>query len=367
MRYLLGFLLFIISNPAVAEECSQVLRDGTKKSSNWSNNFVSTQIAYSLFQSSDMTNRQESKASEWGISYGPWSANNKRSKSLNEAYNRQLSKLNINYLNDTQQVQGAISSGDSIVVDAWLACMKNKQGLVAYFLNTSAKSATLVIKWVRDPSDPDAASSTTLKNTVTFPSWMVPVETDGPRCWKIPTSRNSRNGDGLIDVGGCSVRFDLDPTQFRESAHMRIDTYRGGAEVFLPPRVRYLEESRTVLAEGFVDVPVVHNWVGVLGSTLHKMNQADVDEGWIFDPTSFLNGSSSVGSVSLHKKWGRSCGGLLPTDTDVEEKNPVTVTDNEVLIGARGMFRHHGTPREFLKCKLTGSIRMFRIREIPII
>ncbi|QDC38695.1 hypothetical protein [Sphingobium fuliginis] len=364
MYRLLAVAVLFVSNPALAEECSDVLKDGTRESATWSNNFVSTQIAYSLLQSSDETQRQQEKASEFGLSYGPWSANSKSSKSLAEAYKRQLKKVNLVYLNEAQQINGAKSAGDLTITNAWLKCMQGRQGLVAYFLPETGTSATLFLKWVRDPNDPQSPPETKLRNTISFPDWMKPIEVDGPRCWKIYSSVGGREGDGIIDVGGCNVSFALDPQHSKKPVSMRIDTYRGGADVFLAPRIRYVEEEKVVKVEALIAVPVVHNYIGVEQAGDFNMSQEDVDAGWIIDPTSFVGGTSSIHSVSLHKKWARSCGAVSPTEEKSKRKNnPFLISDHHVSIGAYGLYRHHGTPGEHLTCKVTGTVRMFRVRE----
>jgi hypothetical protein len=228
MYALVTFAGFAANTPAHAA-CDDVLQNGTFQDVKYRQNDYFQQIIYSRFMRSTYESSKTDVSGGFGVPIGE-AVMGKADYSQKE-YNEKKSSLDRTYLNQitqSREIDVALASGDSVIVNAWKACMLQQGGPEIRF---EAQSPTEVLATLEFFSAPN--TSTTLANDVPLPAGST--VTSGGECLKAGTILQARIG--------CAATIVLPSAS--TTLFVAVNTNNGPATAYLPRRMNLMDERRT--------------------------------------------------------------------------------------------------------------------------
>ena len=142
---IVGALTLLTAQPAAAltsqEACSDILQNGTFQTARYRQNDYFQQIIYSRFISSTYESSQTDTAAGFGIPLGEAvMGSGSYSRGEYDARKAQIQSTFLNVVQQSREVDVALTSGDTAVIDAWKQCMIKRGGGVS--MRFEAASAT---------------------------------------------------------------------------------------------------------------------------------------------------------------------------------------------------------------------------------
>lgn len=214
---------------AAQQSCASVLAQGTFQTTKYRENDYFRRIIYSRFLQSTYQSSKTDKDAGFGVPVGEIVIGGDYSE---ETYNTKKSQIDRTYLNDvtsTREIDFALSTGDSTIVNAWKACMKNAGGGPQIRLEVlSPTEARAVVSFF-------SATGTRMRLT---------NDVDIPAGARVTNNRACLRRGTSVDAGTeCIATITLPRATTTWSPAIRTQN-NGSAAAYLPARVTLTRESR---------------------------------------------------------------------------------------------------------------------------
>ena len=346
------FVLLGVNVTAVIaqEKCSDVLKDGTFSSEKRKDNFYLQQIIFSRFLSSTFESSKDTTGLGGTVPLGEIVIGGKYTR---DQYNEKKEEITEEYLKQittSREIDVALTSGDSTIVNAWKSCMTNRGGLSLRFEPVSNTEVFAVVEWFGVAG----FNETTLDRTIEPPAGIRISE--GADCFK--------NGKNLVNSLPCRATI-IVPDAFTTWA-VSLSAERGSVQSFMPARVRSKVETdnyvfdmgsvkpgpnETLIAELDKDNLFTRAYrANVPVSRTVRLTEAQKKAGWSFVPSS--------AKVILNKRRALDTNGCELTAQEVDS--------NSFTYGLRVWGRTYGDgARSTATCDVTPFIKMTRTIWVP--
>lgn len=288
MRKFLGGVAMIsltalfVTPVAAQDRCADVLRDGTIKLENYSENSYVRQILIRRFLNSNYESSKKDMSASATVPVGEIIMGGKYS---NSDYNRKKRVLQSYFSSDmteAREIDVAISSGDETIVGAWNDCMKKRnQPLVVRIEQQGAKRAELTIEYAGSGN-----GTTRLQRDVRLPAG-VSIESGGEHFKR-----------GARFIANTPRKIVLIMKDAITPVSVNVSTGAGDAVAYLPPRLRFFRLSRPLAIDnlrskrkgrGGQDAIRTYTLYGI-GSNPNNINLDAISfgsgpeaDGWFFD------------------------------------------------------------------------------------
>ena len=303
-------LAFGLTSQAALANCDAILQDGVDQAVQFRSSESFDLAVYKEFLSSTYSSSKSSKSLGLGIPIGEQVMG---TADYDEGdYNRKkalISDIMSSRLRQTRTIDFALSSGDEVIADRWLACKLKSGGFLSISMRRpSATEAVVTLEW--------HSGNSTINQTVLLDDIYAGegnTITQSERCTKA--------GYVLANGRPCTVRIRLPDAE--ADLLMVANTENGAQEAYLPPKmkiVRDVQAYRFLKCEGGPTLSsngqAQLRWgrgcpfrlVGAAKraafnhSRTVNLDQALIDEGWSFDGASF---NMQLGKV--YGKGGKNC------------------------------------------------------------
>ncbi|WP_425626525.1 hypothetical protein [Agrobacterium tumefaciens] len=264
---LLGFS--VLSSPASANNCGEVLVDGTKQVSQYRYGMFFQQILAAEYTRKSSAEIARDLAASGGFGYGGFSLTGSNDEKDFQRYIDEIgSKLNISTIVKNES-SILLASGDKEILKRWAECVRNG-GFTARFEVYDVDDAALILEWHTYPVKKGVDTSTALTEDITIPKGIN--VTSGDSCRKKGT---------VFEFGKtCTITVTL-PNGATDWL-VSVNVEHGSAQAYLPKRqVLQPEEETWAPRPGTNEVAMV----GVYSydtSTDSPTVCADPKSGWAF-------------------------------------------------------------------------------------
>lgn len=228
-------LVTLLAGPALAQDrCADILRDGTIKLENYSENSFVRQILIRRFLNSSYESSKKDMSASATVPVGEIIMGGKYSSSEYNRKKRMLQSYFSSDMTEAKEIDVAISSGDETIVGAWNECMKKRnEPLLVRIEQQGAKSAVVTIEFTGGGGNGD----TKLLSAVRLPTG---VQIDSG-------AENFKKGARF--VAGTPRKVVLTIKDALTPVSVNVQTQAGDRVAYLPPRLQFVRLNRPLAIE----------------------------------------------------------------------------------------------------------------------
>lgn len=228
-------LVALFTTPVTAQDrCADILRNGTIKLENYSENSYVRQVIIRRFLSSSYESSKTDMSASATVPVGEIIMGGKYARSDYDRKKRSLQNYFSSDMTQAREIDVAISSGDETIVGAWQDCMRNRnQALLVHIEQQGAKRAEVTIEFAGG----GGMSGTKLRTAVRLPPG-VTVESGGGY-FRRGARFEARTPRKII----LTMADALTPVS------VNVDTNAGNAVAYLPPRLKFSRLTRPLAIE----------------------------------------------------------------------------------------------------------------------
>ena len=268
-----------------SDRCKDILSQGPFQTSRYRENNYFLQIIYSRFLSSTYAQSKTDKSLGFGVPLGEIVLGGNFDEAQFNQKKEAIRKTNLNIIQSSQEIDVALASGDSVIVNAWSSCIKdvNKGGISLRFVPLSAREVVATVEWFQAAG----VNQTRLRETIPLPKGGKFKQ--GANCF--------RRGQTITNGVPCKAVILLPDAQTTMIAV--ANTPNGSTEAYLAARTklqRFTQPRRTHIKAG-----AYREFKRPNGKL--ELTQKEIDDGWSFDQTS----AKTRLSIEYFKYWTNYC------------------------------------------------------------
>lgn len=329
-------LSFAAAARSSADQCSDILANGTFGSSKIKDNSYLQQIIWSRFLNSTFQSSKTDKAGGANIPIGEVVLGANYSEEQYNAKKQQIEQSYFNQITASRELDVAVTSGDPEIIKAWSQCMDSRGGLSVRFKPVSGSDTDvfLVIEYHRQGTK----YFDTLAKDVQLPKGVV--VNSGDDCLKAGKQ---------IDLGNpCPVSLTFPDAKTTAAIVVRGEA--SSAEAWLPARIKRVREVRPFAFDDKHRLAHYFKKEAKQVSETVQLTAAEIADGWMFDAS-----TAQTNLQITHQKRDATC------SNEFKKVDPHTYT-----FGYSGSAPKHGHGKDGdANCNLNPKIMMVRDVWVP--
>ena len=283
----------LFAGPAAAQDqCNDVLKDGPYAHERYKDDSHFNQIVWSRFLKSTYQSAKTDRAGGFGIPVGEIVLGANFSEQQYNAKKAQIQNEYFNQITSSREIDVALMSGDTEVLNAWTSCMRNRGGgLTIRFDPVSARDVFMHIEYFNQGTrnKDKLASDIALSPDVKVIS--------GAQCL--------RKGRTYVNGKECIVGLQLPGAL--STMQVVADAENSIAKAWLPARIELNRESKPY---PFVDKDRLYDRARKRTSEHRRdiqLTEQQIKDGWNFDTSTARTGLHVIsvrnGKNKCHREW----------------------------------------------------------------
>lgn len=280
------------SNAAAQDQCSDVLRDGTVRTDRLTDNSYFRQINYSRLLSSSYDSAKRETGIGATVPVGDLLIGANFNQNDFTERRRQIDSTYFSQVNQTREIDVALTSGDPEILRAWSSCMNEKGGLAARFETITPTEVYLILEFRAQVGRAEER----LTQDVALPAGVTVRAGESRDC--ITTGRVLKHREP------CAVILSIaDPWQ---TVSVIAHGEAGSATRWLPARIELFQETQPYVFNPPQRADFYNHQVGEIErSEVITLTPDQVRDRWMFDPSS-ASSTIHVTRINVTKNWCRN-------------------------------------------------------------
>lgn len=267
-----GFALAAMgfANSASSQDlCSSVLKDGTFQTQQYRDNSYFQQIIWSRFLKSTFQTAKTDREGGFGIPIGEIVLGGNFSESDYNAKKESIRQEYFNQVTSSREIDVALSSGDEVIVGAWLECMRDSAGgLTVRFDPATSQEVFIIVQYFPQGT----RHQVRLPQNVAIPAGVEVL--DGQNCFRRGTRFRAGNA--------CRARVRIDRAE--RPVLFTVNADEASAQAFLPARVTLSRQSKPFDPARLPNLNTTAFRAAYRPANTVVLTAEEIADGWRFDP-----------------------------------------------------------------------------------